>query len=72
LRSAALRATATAELSYRFSALCWRLDQKNSAISEGKIILASHADSRGANKSLKRSSLRLLWPLRGPQARAAA
>jgi hypothetical protein len=33
---------------------------------------ASRADSRGANKSLKRSALRLHCPLRGPQARAAA
>jgi hypothetical protein len=33
---------------------------------------ASRADSHGANKSLKRSALRLHCPLCGPQARAAA
>jgi hypothetical protein len=51
--AAALRATATAELSYRFSALSWRSDHQCRWRLYDRDIVALRADSHGANKSLK-------------------
>jgi hypothetical protein len=51
--AAALRATATAELNYRFSALSWRYDHLCRWRLHHREIIALRADSHGAHKSLK-------------------